>query len=135
MYRRGTIEFTRSQSISYRLINFSGFLFDFFSKGSSETISGLKKSSTFGGVGFKNVSIHVNHPVCQSMFFPLSPGLAPPLLGADVPRHREPGLEYLRGVVHRRLQQLLEVLVLGQVVVTGSLPLGYRLRLHYGSEN
>ncbi len=71
----------------------------------------------------------------SSFFFSLSPCLAPPLLGADVPRHREPGLEYLCGVVHRRLQQLLEVLVLWQVVVPGRLPLGYRLRLHYGIEN
>ncbi len=101
-------------------------------------MSGLKTHSTFGVVGFhKNVPVHVKitlscQKVCLSI---LSPGLAPPLLCADVPRHREPCLEYLCGVVHRRLQQLLEVLVLGQVVVPGSLPLGYRLRLHYGSEN
>ena len=75
MYRRGTIEFTRSQSISYRLINFSGFLFDFFSKGSSETISGLKKSSTSGGVGFKECVNSCKSP-CMSKYVFLSSHLA-----------------------------------------------------------
>ena len=48
--------------------------------------------------------------------------LRPASLGIDVSRHRETGRQDLLCVVDRRLQQLFEVLILGQVLVTGFSP-------------
>jgi len=53
------------------------------------------------------------------------------LLRVDVARHREPSVEDLLSIVHRRLQQLFEVLVLGHVLVAGRSPLGYGLAVEY----
>ena len=60
-------------------------------------------------------------------------GLRTALLSADVSRHREPRLQDFGCVRHRRFQQLLEVRVLRQVVVTRLLPLINGLK--YGKGN
>lgn len=53
--------------------------------------------------------------------------LATPVLCVDVPRHREPRLQDLLCIVQGRLQEVLEVFILGHVLVACLPPLGYGL--------
>ena len=55
-------------------------------------------------------------------------GLRAAVLRVHVAGHGEARLQDLLGVVQRRLQQLLEVLVLGHLLVAGLAPLGDGLR-------
>lgn len=88
---------------------------DFGEQESSLKTSGQEVSRSLGGSFRMLTGSGVSH-------------LAAAVLRVDIPWHGEAGVQQLLSIVHRCLEQVLEVLVLGHILVPGLLPLSYSLR-------